>query len=202
MQPSIYLDLDGVILPYNNEQDYVIGDDGRPSVRMDDQEAVWLNRFEFYYLAIAKRLGGFAARGCQIILSSSRSYSLYTTEYAPLFHNLGEPERCLVIDRLKPNYIEYKAEAVLNHFQGVKDEGPEKRGWERGRSMIETPPPIQVPASKAVWVEDLADAERLRAADSARASQILDEALLLIIQPRGEIGLTMTEIDRIDAFLS
>lgn len=197
---KIYLDLDGVIFPFWHNLDHVTEMD-RPRLKEHgDLETKWVNRIEFYYPAIARRLGQMAARGVIIMPSSSRSSDLFV-DYPSVAEDLGGIDRCLIIDKFRPGSIDLKAEAVFNNFQGIIDRSDEHRGWERSRSIIATPPAVNSIRSRAVWIDDHASIDRLEDSDSDQSREILNEPSLKIICPNSSIGLTMTHLDTAEAFL-
>lgn len=186
---TIYLDLDGVIFPYFKETQPEFQAPVSPESELPRQ---WLNRFEFYYPAITQRLGEIATQGVRILPSSSRSFDLFLY-YPSVVKDLGGIERTLVIDTYTPARINLKAEAVLNHWHGLVDQSSEKRGWERHRSMITTPPNSKPDGSRAVWIDDHATPKEVL--------QLLDDPSIKIISPLGTIGLTMSQLDEAERFL-
>ncbi len=199
-QHTIYLDLDGVIFPYWHNLEHITGYDRRRLEAQQGMTANWINRLEFYFPDITKRLGQMVTRGVVIMPSSSRSYDLFEPSYSSICEELGGIDRYLVIDKFSSGNIEFKAEAVLNNFCGTIDASDEHRGWERGLSGTHTPI-IKPPASKAVWIDDHAVTERLHNSHSAQAKEILNLSSLKIIQPIGNVGLTMAQLDTVEAFL-
>lgn len=198
---TIYLDLDGVIFPYWHNFHFDIENESEPQSKVKDgMIPLWVNRLEFYFPAITKRLGEMATRGVAILPSSSRSSDLFF-DYQSVSESLGGVEKCLVIDKFSPGNIGLKAEAVLNNFQGIVDPTDKQRGWERHRSMIAVPPLVKPLGSKAVWIDDHATIERLQDSDSERAMEILNILSLKIISPYSYDGLTMEELDAIETFL-
>lgn len=200
---TIYLDLDGVIFPHWHKSDggrVQTEKDGPYYLRSELQDGLaieWIGMEEFYYSDITRRLGEFVARGAHIMPSSSRSIDLLFS-YPSVAEDLGGIDRYLVIDRFEAGLITHKARAVSNNWHGVIDLSHEQRGWERLRSMATTHPLAKPAGSKAVWIDDHADVEKLESLDDTR---LLDDPLLKIIRPLGVVGLTMPELDEVEEFL-
>lgn len=206
---TIYLDLDGVILPYWHKSDggFVMPDvPNGPLVRRTDIQAglteQWIDRNEFYYPEIVQRIGAIAARGATVLPSSSRSFDMYFYHgYSPILDGIGHPEGYLVIDTERPAHIGYKAEAVLNNFQGIADIGREHRGYVRRSSGTQREPGAKPANHRAVWIDDHAVSESVRRYGSERAVEILNQSRLHIVTPIGSIGITMDQLDEAEAFL-
>lgn len=206
---TIYADFDGVIFPHYHKSDggrIQLEKDGPYYLRSELQPGLAVaepNKGELYYPAITQRLGELVKRGVQIIPASSRSIDLLHL-YPAIANDLGGVDRYLVIDTFSPTNIAHKARAVSNNWRGVTDDSDEQRGAERYRAgehleRIETAPPIAKPAgSRAVWIDDGADPERIR---SVEGIDLLDDPSLKIIRPLGMVGLTMADLDEIEAFL-
>lgn len=198
---TLYLDLDGVILPHWHKSDggkIII--DGESIPRHDLQpglEPTWIDRDFFYYPEIAKRLGELSNKGVVIIPSSSRSIDLISG-YPELAHELGKPDKYLFIDDVDPSRPTHKAEAILNHWQGIADAGPTSRGWEVLPGVGMQEPALPIPDARAVWVDDHAHPDNFL---TPRSLEIVSEPSIKIIRPMGWVGLTMAEIDQIEEFL-
>lgn len=184
-QHRIYLDLDGVIFPY------------RPETPQQGLTPETLNNVEFYYPTIAQRLGSFVARGVTIMPSSSRSMDLLIS-YPRVAKDLNGINEYLVIDKEQPAAITYKAEAVLNNWQGVVDTSSERRGWQRQRSMVDVQPSGHTKGSRAVWIDDHIVPAKFT---TTRAQEVLFAENLKIIRPVGHIGLTLLQLDEVESFL-
>lgn len=205
-QHTIYLDLDGVVFPYWHKSDggLVQTEPGGPlqsrSELQGNMTTRWVDRHEFYYPAITKRLGAIAARGAEIIPSSSRSPDLFL-HYPSVREDLGDVGRFLSIDTFEPARIDYKAEAVVKNWQGVIDLSRERRGWERQPSLRINHPIGNPPGSRAVWIDDHATPKILASSPSEYAKEALFMPSLKIINPLGTVGLTMAQLDEAEAFL-
>ena len=205
-QHTIYLDLDGVIFPYwhKSDGDLVQAEPNGPlqprSELQKNLETRWIDCHEFYYPAITKRLGVIAARGAEIIGSSSRSLDLFL-HYPSVRDDLGDVERFLSIDTFEPGRIDYKAEAVVKNWQGVIDLSNERRGWERQPSLRSNHPTSKPPGSRAVWIDDHATPKILASSPSEYAKEALSMLSLKVINPLGTVGLTMVQLDEAEGFL-
>lgn len=199
-EKTIYLDIDGVILPYWHKSDcgMVAGPDGQLYSRSDLQpglEPRWIDSHEYYYPEITKRLGSLAAH---IVLASSRSINiLFNSGYSQIVDDLGV-EDFIHIDRISANKTSYKAEAVINNWQGIVDISAEKRGWSGSRAGLYAHPTTRAIGSRAVWIDDAA---RPGALETVRSLDVLSDDTLRIIQPISQIGITMTEVDEVETFL-
>lgn len=173
---TVYIDIDGVILPYYDERDWQ-----QPTQNLEKQ---WVNRYEFFYPAIIQRLGQLAARN---ILASSRGVSfLLEEQYAPVTTTL-RLAGALPMDLHRPNHPPHKFAALSRHWAG-----DEKIWWKPRWSASSEPV-----GNKAVWIEDLATDDRLAEIEDP----LLQDPNLLIIPPHPRLGLTHDEIDRIEDFL-
>lgn len=203
---TIYLDLDGVIFPTWHKSDggYVQTEEGEPlRLRSELQKGIhprWIDRSEFYYPAITRRLGELAAHGARIMPSSSRSFDLLLS-YPSVAEDLGGVDRYLVIDTFAPNNSTYKARAVLNNWQGVVDLSSEQRGWERLRSMATTHPLAKPLGSRAVWIDDAATPRQLDESLSPGVEEIFQNPSLKVISPLNTTGVTMAQLDEVETFL-
>jgi hypothetical protein len=203
---KIYLDLDGVIFPHWHKSDggrVQVEKDGPYLLRSELQVGLttnWVDKQEFYYPDITKRLGNIASRGVQIIPSSSRSSDLIYSEgvYDDVLNDIGGVDRYLVIDSARSNVLDHKARAVLNNWHGVTDWSIDRRGWERLSSTEMMRPVTKSAAGKAVWIDDLANIDRINQADRLR---ITTDPSIKVIRPLGTIGLTMVQLDEVEDFL-
>ena len=206
-QHTIYLDLDGVVFPYwrnhgHGERLRGAGSDEllQANLMQEGLKRKWIDGREFYYPAITKRLGVIAARGAEIIRSSSRSLDLFL-HYPSVRDDLGDVERFLSIDTFEPGRIDHKAEAVVKNWQGVIDLSNERRGWERQPSLRIDYPTSKPPGSRAVWIDDHAMPKVLASSPSEYGKEALSISSLKIINPLGTVGLTMAQLDEAEGFL-
>lgn len=188
---TLYLDVDGVILPYFaqlSETDY----SATPNGELDRE---WIDRHEFYHPEVVRALGEVAARSL-VVLSSSRALSfIHEPVYAGLVEKL-QVQGALVIDALKPGLARHKAEAVRRHWTGVGDRGLEDDLLARGRGKVFSyyGELIEPQGDRAVWTDDDAMGVTLRA---SRQLEELHQVGVSTFVPNCATGLTLADVEEI-----
>lgn len=174
---TLYIDIDGVILPYRDE-------DGS-NQHSQNLEKHWVDDLEFYYPKVIHQLARLPARK---VLASSRGWSfLVNSEYRALneeLHYAGS----LSIDAFRPGHIPFKFQAVVKHWLGNSEVAWSRLPKEKTRAI----------GSKAVWIDDYADVEKF---PEIAEHPLLSDPRFLVIQPLGKLGITLEQVHRIAAFL-
>lgn len=176
---TIYLDIDGVIFPFDPALQKLPLRAAKPDVEdggmFDD---------EYYHPAVVEALGGLAAK---VVLASSRGSSFFLDpDYKDLNNQLGVTGS-VPTHPFASGHILHKFRNVRDHWRGVHQAF--------SRSAHDDPSPV---GTKAIWIDDLAD--------MASYPELNDEPLaadpnFLIIQPMGTVGLTLDHIERMKAFI-
>lgn len=174
---TIYLDIDGVIIPYYDERDFTQTDQGL--------EKKWISRYEFYYPEVVAALGGVAAK---VISSSSRGVSfLFDNSYEQLRKDLGL-RSTLVTDPFRPVFIPNKFSSVRHHWVN-KDPAFWPLNDDDTRAV----------GSKAVWIDDHAAIEDYH---ELHKDPLISDPNFLVIRPLGKMGLTLDHVKQIKDFLN
>lgn len=195
----IYLDFDGVMIPYWRNPFKLEDEDFHDPNR--DLERQKMKDGGFYYPAIVERIGQLAAAGVVVLPSSGRSL-LVSVKFADFMKAIGAQDASLSIDNWNSSSIERKIEAVYNNWNGIVDESAARRGWETQGSLVQIEPTKKPPNSKAVWVDDYAHPSFFQIPKVKRLYQKLNaDDSIKIVKPDGRIGLTLADIDEIEAFL-
>lgn len=175
---TLYIDIDGVILPYYDERDV----NQPPS---QDLEKRWVSRDEFYYPEVVDAL---ARTPAMKVLSSSRSLSFFFNSGYGTINEALNFAGSLSIDTFRPGHIPYKLRAVAKHWQQQSPVSWSTQQREDTRAV----------GPKAVWIDDHAWVER----DSELAEHpLLADPHFLVIRPLGKIGLTLEQVQQVETFL-
>lgn len=170
---TVYLDIDGVILPYFERSSITYG---------QGLEAVWLNPSQYYYPEVVEELGKIAAN---IVLSTSNGISFFMNpEYNPIKDRL-DIAGSIRTDPWNPAHIHNKFDNVMKH-------------WTKNERLGQVWPGHinQALGQRAVWLDD--HIPKLGEADAARLDSHTE---MMAIAPEGNKGLDLADIERVRQFL-
>jgi len=167
---TTYLDIDGVIFPLST----------RAKGFEVPSDAVVIDKNEFYYPDIVRRLGSLSTR---LILSSSRGVATLVDKYYKELLEELNVAGVLSINAFEPSNPNYKFDAITGHRDG-RNKAFHRRSFD--------PTPI---GTKAVWIDD--DAWNI----SEEKKTFLDNTNFKVIVPDGKIGLTHAHLDSIESFI-
>ena len=191
---TLYLDIDGVILPTSLPEPEFYN---TPNA---DLAREWVSPTEYYHPEVVEALGREAIYSLVVLASSRMDGFLHDSLYDDLAGRLNV-KAALFIDRVRPGAIDLKLDAVSRHWGGVGDIGLEGdlTASGRGRAFTLYGNEVKPAGRKAVWAED--HLSSMPVSSLGRLQQLTDYAGMGLVAPRSSTGLTLADVERIGSLL-